>query len=84
MLPNEIHTERVLHLLFNLKTSKATGPDKIPIAIFYVKELAYQYSAFINQGSVPSDWRMANVPIFKKGSNPTLQIQTCFFNKYML
>ena len=71
----EIHTEGVLHLLLNLKASKATGPDKLPSRL--LKELAYQiasaltllFRASINQGVVPSDWRMANVvPIFKKGS----------------
>ena len=75
MAPIEIHTDGVLHLLLNLKVSKATGPDKIPCRL--LKELAYQippaltllYRASIIQGAVPSDWKMANiVPIFKKGS----------------
>ena len=71
----KIHMEGVLHLLLNLKISKATGPDKIPG--YLLKELAYQispvltliYCAFISQGTVPSDWKLVNVvPIFKKGS----------------
>ena len=75
MAPIEIHTDGVLHLLLNLKASKATGPNKITCRL--LKELAYQIApaftllcrAFINQGAVPSDWKMANiVPIFKKGS----------------
>ena len=75
MSPIEIHIEGVLHLLLNLKASKAMGPDKIPSRL--LKMLAHQivpaltllYSASISQGSVPSDWKMANVvPIFKKGS----------------
>ena len=75
MAPIEIYTDGVLHLLLNLKVSKATGPDKIPCRL--LKELAYQiapaltllYRASIIQGAVPSDWKMANiVPIFKKGS----------------
>ena len=40
MEPIEIHTEGVLHLLLNLKASKATGPDKIPCR--FLKELVYQ------------------------------------------
>ena len=75
MPPIQIHTEGVLHLLLGLKTSKATGPDKIPSRL--LKELAYQispaltllYRASISQGTVPLDWKLANVvPIFKKGS----------------
>ena len=61
MAPIEIHTDGVLHLLLNLKVSKATGPDKIPCRL--LKELAYQiapaltllYRASIIQGPVPSD-----------------------------
>ena len=76
MAPIEIHTDGVLHLFLNLKASKATGHDKISCRL--LKELVYQiapaltllYKASINQGAIPSDWKMANiVPIFKKGSN---------------
>ena len=75
MAPIEIHTDGVLHLLLNLKASIQSCPDKIPCRL--LKELAYQiapaltllYRASINQGAVPSDWKMANiVPIFKKGN----------------
>ena len=67
--------EGVLHLLLSLKISKATGPHKVPSCL--LKELAHQispvltliYCASISQGTVPSDWKLANVvPIFKKGS----------------
>ena len=40
MPPLQIHMEGVLHLLLNLKISKATGSDKIPSHL--LKELAYQ------------------------------------------
>ena len=73
MSPIEVHTEWVLHLLLNLKAFKATGPDKVPSRL--LKELAHQiapalillYNASINQGSVPSDWKKANiVPILER------------------
>ena len=75
MSPIEVHTEGVYTSVTPLKL-KATGLDKIPSRL--PKELAYQivpaltllYNASINQGSVPSDWKKANIaPIFKKGSN---------------
>ena len=77
MSPIEVHKEGVLHLLLSLKVFKATDPDKVPSRL--LKELAHQiapvlrltllYNASINQGSVPSDWKKANIiPIFKKGS----------------
>ena len=59
MAPIKIHTDGVLHLLLNLKASKATGPDKIPCRL--LKELSHQiapaltllYRVSINQGAVP-------------------------------
>ena len=64
----------VLKLLNNLKIHKAPGPDSLSARV--LKEcsseiapiLALIYNETLAQGTVPDDWRQANVaPIFKKG-----------------
>ena len=64
----------VLKLLNNLKIHKAPGPDGLSARM--LKEcsseiapiLALIYNETLAQGTVPDDWRHANVaPIFKKG-----------------
>ena len=64
----------VLNLLNNLKVHKAFGPDGLSDRV--LKEcsseiapiLALIYNESLAQGTVPDDWRQANVaPIFKKG-----------------
>ena len=67
-----IDNKGVEKLLSNLKTSKSTGPDSIPVLKTCATELSmglstiFQYS--IDTGSLPSDWRDANIsPVFKKG-----------------
>ena len=64
----------VLKLLNNLKIHKASGPDGLSARV--LKEcsseiapiLALIYNESLAQGTVPDDWRRANVaPIFKKG-----------------
>ena len=69
-----IDNKGVEKLLSNLKTSKSTGPDSIPNLVLKTcaTELSmglstiFQYS--IDIGSLPSDWRDANIsPVFKKG-----------------
>ena len=64
----------VLKLLNNLKIHKASGPDGQSARV--LKEcsseiasiLALIYNESLAQGTVPDDWRQANVaPIFKKG-----------------
>ena len=64
----------VLKLLNNLKIHKAPGPDGLSTRV--LKEcsseiapiLALIYNETLAQGTVPDDWRQANVaPIFKKG-----------------
>ena len=64
----------VAKLLNNLNTNKAGGPDEINAKI--LKELkseiapflTYLFQISLDTGSVPSDWKNANVtPIFKKG-----------------
>ena len=64
----------VLKLLNNLKIHKTHGPDGLSAMV--LKEciseidpiLALIYNETLAQGTVPDDWRQANVaPIFKKG-----------------
>ena len=64
----------VLKLLNNLKIHRAPGPDGLSARV--LKEcsseiasiLALIYNETLAQGTVPDDWRQANVaPIFKKG-----------------
>ena len=64
----------VLKLFNNLKINKASGPDGLSARV--LKEcsseiapiLALIYNESLAQGTVPDDWRQANVaPIFKKG-----------------
>ena len=64
----------VLKLLQEIIIRKATGPDLIPARILkdYAVELApiltFIFQQSLDSGSVPSDWRTANiVPIYKKG-----------------
>ena len=65
-------------LLLKVKPKKASGPDQIPAR--FLKEMAAPLSALLafifqqslDTGTVPSDWRKANVvPIFKKGDRGT-------------
>ena len=69
-----VDPNRVLKLLNNLKIHKAPGPDGLSARV--LKEcsseiapiLALIYNETLAQGTVPDDWRQANVaPIFKKG-----------------
>ena len=70
----EITTEEVLQALNNMKTNKSPGPDDIyPRVLKETKnEIADALKTIFNlslrQGSVPVDWKAANVtPIYKKG-----------------
>ena len=70
----------VLKLLENLKPNKATGPDGIPgnLLRMCASELASVFTllfqASLDQGAVPSDWKLANiVPVFKKGDKAKAQ-----------
>jgi hypothetical protein len=78
MPPIRITNNGVKKLLDNIQAKKATGPDGIPARV--LKEASTQISPIlatifqqsIDTGSVPDDWREANVtPIFKKGSKST-------------
>ena len=66
---------RVRKLLSNIDSNKANGPDAIngKILRFCAVSLAYPLSLLFtlsyNMGSVPKEWKLANVvPIHKKGS----------------
>ena len=70
----KIHKNGIFKLLNGLNIHKATGPDGIPTQV--LKELVHEltpvmslfFQASINQGSIPDEWKEANVvPIFKKG-----------------
>ena len=61
-------------LLSELKIHKAVGPDSISprllreVADIIAPALTRIYQASLDTGTVPTDWRTANiVPIFKKG-----------------
>ena len=69
-----ININGVVELLKNLKLYKASGPDEIPA--YLLKEtskeiapaLTFIFQASLQQSSIPSDWKKANVvPLFKKG-----------------
>ena len=69
----------VYNLLVNIDPHKATGPDGIPSRL--LKETAYQmaplltfiFQSSLDQGKLPSDWKIANItPLYKKGSRTDL------------
>ena len=66
----------VANLLHNLNPHKATGPDGIPA--YFLKECSIEtapiltliFQCSIQQGSMPDEWKTANIiPIFKKGDH---------------
>ena len=64
----------VLKLLNGLKVHKAPGPDGLSARVLkecsseIVPILAFIYNESLAQGTVPDDWRQANVaPVYKKG-----------------
>ena len=75
-LNNFLFTEvKVRKKLEKLKPGSAPGPDKLTssflknYARFIAPALTLLYNKSLQEGSVPQDWRIANVtPIFKKGS----------------
>ena len=72
--PIHIHTAGVAQLLLNLKTHKAAGPENFPS--YFLKEVAHEiapalsfiFQASLYQGTVPDIWKIALVPVFKKGN----------------
>jgi hypothetical protein len=69
-----VGVEGVYKILSNLQIHKATGPDNISCRV--LKETAKHiapmlqlfFQASLDQGTLPNEWKKANVvPIFKKG-----------------
>ena len=70
----EINEDRVRKCMTKLRADKSPGPDDIsprlliPIAEEIVVPLTIIFNKSLESGSVPEDWRTANVcPIYKKG-----------------
>ena len=73
MPPIQITSEGVRKLLTNINAAKAIGPDLIPNQVLKIaaEEIAHILTIIFQQsldtGSLPLDWRRANItPIFKK------------------
>ena len=71
----------VLKLLNSLNRHKAPGPDGLSARVLkdcsseIAPILTLIYNESLVQGTVPDDWRQANVaPVFKKGENMMQQI----------
>ena len=93
--PLRIDINGVVELLKTLKLYKASGPDEIPA--YLLKEtskeiapaLTFIFQASLQQSSIPSDWKKANVvPLFKKGdraapSNYRSVSLTCICSKIL-
>ena len=69
-----ISKEMVLEKLMGLKADKSPGPDNLhprvlkEVALEIVDALVVIFQDSVDSGTVPADWRVANVtPIFKKG-----------------
>ncbi len=74
----EITMKEVLKALNDMKTNKSPGPDNIyPTVLKETKSETADapktvFNLYLRQGSVPADWKAANVtPIFKKGKRNT-------------
>ena len=85
------HLEGVIHLLCNIQAHKASGPDNLPA--HFLKEMANKiapvltiiFQASLDQGSLSAIWKtVAVVPIFKKGKNWSMQLQTNITHLYLL
>ena len=70
----EVSASFVRHELSKLKSSKATGLDKIPAKLLkdassvIAKPITYLINLTISSGEIPSQWKEAKVtPIFKAG-----------------
>ena len=71
----DITEEKVKSKLEKLRPDSAPGPDKlwprvlVKLADILAKPLAIVYTRCLGEGTVPPDWKLANVaPVFKKGS----------------
>ena len=73
-----IKTDGVEKLLRNLSPHKASGPDSLSNTILkncateLAPVIADIFRQSLDSGSLPSDWRNANIrPVFKKGNKHT-------------
>ena len=73
LVPFSVDPNGVLKLLNNLKIHKASGPDGLSARVLeecsseIAPIQALIYNETLAQGTVPDDWRQANVaPIFKR------------------
>ena len=71
----EVTEPGVLNLLFNLKVHKSPGPDDLSprvlreAACFISPVLCFIYNQSLSTGTLPDDWRIANIfALHKKGS----------------
>ena len=76
----QVSSAEVCELLSTLDTSKATGPDNVPVVILKncANSLSPSLTAFINAslrfGFYVSEWKQANIsPIHKKGSRQEIE-----------
>ena len=76
----QVSSAEVCELLSTLDTSKATGPDNLPVVILKncANSLSPSLTAFINaslrSGFYVSEWKQANIsPIHKKGSRQEIE-----------
>jgi hypothetical protein len=74
MSPITISRNGILQLLLKINPHKANGPDNVPgkflklCAHEIVEVFQILYQASLDQGTVPQDWKEADiVPLFKKG-----------------
>ena len=72
--PITVNQNGIQKLLNGLRTFKATCPDEIPAFVLkhaadsLAPYLTSLYQLSLDTGSVPDDWRAANiVPVYKKG-----------------
>jgi hypothetical protein len=71
--------EDVLVCLRTLDVNKATGPDGISPRL--LKETAHQiapslstlFNRSLDSGSLPEEWKLANIPVFKKGDKSFIE-----------
>ena len=78
--PIDFGPGRIMTILQNLKPSKAMGPDKISGKVLkncshtLAPALSLLFNLSYSSGSLPSEWKLANVvPVHKKGSKTDVQ-----------
>jgi len=84
----EITEDRVRKCMTKLRADKSPGSDDIsprlliPITEEIVVPLTIIFNKLLESGSVPEDWRTANVcPIYKKGKRTSPELSTSKFDQ---